>query len=208
MGLEVFVVGLGVLSVVLVLGGFVLLFRHRERERGDLASVWRAYAARRGLEFVAPRGEWPVTTMPAIEGGVSRSGLSVHALRVGEALRTRAELRTGHAVLARVLASTDRRDVTDPIAPGDLADGTGFHVAYAVQATPAALAAKLLGPEVRRALAAFHTGAGAVRLEHDRGTVALEWSGGETNPARLDEALRVLDLAAAAVASAFFGRAA
>lgn len=208
MGLEAFVVGLGALSVVLAIGGFALLFRHRERERGDLAAVWRAYAARRALDFVAPRGEWPVTTMPAIEGGVSRSGLTIRALRVGEALRTRAELRTGHAVLAMVLASTDRKDVAEPITSEELDDATGFRSTYAVQASPAPFAAKILTPEVRRALAAFRAGAGVVRFEHDRGTLALEWSGGETNPARLDEALALLDLAATAVASAFFGRAA
>ncbi len=196
---------LAALSVALVLGGFVVSFALRERERDELAASWRAYASARSMSFTEPTGEWPRRTMPEVDGADARPGFSLSTLGVGGALRTRLCVRTRETVLAHLVASTDAGDV----GPGRVveADGTGFATAFAVGASPDVFAERALPLPVRRALVAFRT-SGYVKLEHERGEVSLVWDGAETNAARLDEAARLAELVADTIVAAHFGRAA
>jgi hypothetical protein len=208
--LEIFAVLLAALSVALVLGGFVVSFALKERERDDLAAAWRAYASARAMRFTEPAGEWPHRTMPEVDGGDGRPGFALSTSRAGGALRTRVCVRTRETVLAHLVASTDARDAADVGVPArrDVgADGSGFAAAYAVAATPEVFAERALSADVRRALVAFRT-SGYVKLEHDRGEVSVVWDGAETNAARLDEATRLAEMIADTIVAAHFGRAA
>ena len=74
--------------------------------------------------------------------------------------------------------------------------------AFVVHAKPAQLASSVLTKEVARALSAFRMG-GHLSFEYERGRIVLEWRGGEENPARLDEATRLVKVVDAAMSAAF-----
>ena len=77
-----------------------------------------------------------------------------------------------------------------------------FDQVFRTDAAPAILARRALTTELQRRLVAFAMGQ-PLRFAYDRGWVSLKWPGHEQNDARLDEALRLLTLAAAEFRQAY-----
>ncbi|MFO0667878.1 MAG: hypothetical protein U0174_28250 [Polyangiaceae bacterium] len=71
-----------------------------------------------------------------------------------------------------------------------------FDQVFRTETTPAALARRALTTEMQRGLVAFSMGQ-PLRFAYDKGWLSLKWPGHEHNDARLEEALRLLTLAAA-----------
>jgi hypothetical protein len=186
MGYDLLAGILFVLTLPLVLGGFVLFWIMTNHRRSALEEAWAAYAASRGLELVPADGEWPNRTNPAIgwTSGDARFRLAVRGRE--KHVATRLEIRPKAALVGTAVISPD--------------GGASFRV----HERPSGIAARLLDDDVRRALLAFRQGDEVV-LTYRRGKIVLTWPGGETNDARLDEARRLGDALATAVDGAFRG---
>jgi hypothetical protein len=174
----------GILFMVVVVTPIVGLafagfYWSRARDRERLAGVWKSYARGRGLSFGAPSGVWPNRTSPSVrwtEDGV--------AYRI-EARGAEADVTT-HIVARPPVAVLGEIFVTRP--GGEAASKAGSEplgVRLVARAHPAALGARVLTEDVKRALQGFDLG--SLSLIYRRGEVSLAWAGGEENDARLDE---------------------
>jgi hypothetical protein len=195
MGPEVFVVALIIVSVVAAILVIVARDRSRRNDEGELSRVWAAYARAQGMELIVPEGEWPNRSVPRLVG----AGVEIVAVREGEALVTRVEMRPPETVLGRLLVTTEGAGTELPRAP---IERQTMSAELYVFALPASFAERVLTEEVARALSAFRMG-GWMRLEYEKGRIALEWRGGELNAARLDEARRLIARVSGAMNEAF-----
>ena len=187
------------LMLPLVLLGFVAFWAMTSHEREALAELRRAYARARGLTFVEPEGEWPNRTNPAVTWERDATTFRLETMGREARVRTRLSIRPPSALLGAL--SIAPCDGTRARAPRGLDDPTFLGV-YRVRERPGGFAARLLTPEVRRALLGFRQG-DSVTLGYRRGKIVLEWPGGERNDARLDEARRLGETIARAVDDAF-----
>jgi hypothetical protein len=157
-----------------VIAGFVIFWIVNARDHEELARAWRGYAAKRGLAFVEPTGEWPNRTPPAMTWTDGSSELRLSALGREATVRTRLTVRPRSALLGVL---------TVVIAEG----GAGT---IAMRERPNGFSQRLLTPHVERVLRGFRQ-RDRITFSYRRGRVILEWPGGEQNDARLDEARRV-----------------
>ena len=150
-----------------VIAGFALFWVVNARDREELASRWREYAARRGLDFVEAQGDWPNRTAPAIEWKDADATVQITAVGREARVRTRLVVRPRGALLGTLAVSID-------------GGGAG---AIAVRARPEGLAPRIFSERVRRAILGFRQ-RDRVTLVYRRGRVIVEWPGGEQNDAR------------------------
>jgi hypothetical protein len=197
MGYDVFAITLLLVSIVLAIVIVIVRYRLRQREEVDASQVWETYARDRKFTFVPGEGEWPNRSVPRI---VSADGdLQIVLVRVGEQILTRMELRPRESLLGRLHVTTE---APVPNVPRVELTQELLDPALVVHAKPAQLATSVLTKDVARALSAFRMG-GHLSFEYERGRIVLEWKGGEENPARLDEAIRLVKLVDEAMSAAF-----
>jgi hypothetical protein len=168
--------------LVVVLGGFAVVWWSAAHDSGRLEHAWQVYARRRGMTFSAPSGEWPNRTVPLVSW-VEDDGARYRI----EARGREARVRT--CVVARpAVAALGEIVVTRPGGePGIEGAFEPLNARLVVRARPATFAKRVLTDDVKRALLGFDLG-GSLSLSYRRGDVSLGWSGGEENDARLDEA--------------------
>jgi hypothetical protein len=194
------VVVLALLSTLGVLLGFAAYYADRETRRVALGHAWKPWAERHGFRFVAPEGEWPNRTSPRVEGRMPWGEFHLEIVQKGERLSTRLVAWPHDALCARLVCTT-----LGETGPGLTPETTGypaFDAEFSTSAVPRGTATRLLGPDLARALQAFALG-GRLRFEYDRGHVALVWRGEEESHARIEEALRVVSIAAERVERVF-----
>jgi hypothetical protein len=187
MGPEIFVIfALGMMGPLALLG-LVASWLLTASDRTRVEVLWERYARRRGLTFVPAAGQWPNRTAPGVRWLEGDARYTIEA-RGDEAL-------VSTRVVARPSVAVFGSFVLRPAAPKDRsARVTGdpmIDARFDVASRPEALAARLLTPEVKRALVGFDVGSSG-SLTYERGDVKLVWSGGEENDARLDEAREVV----------------
>lgn len=170
----------------LVALGFVAYWVVTARDREDHASVLARWASSRGLDYVAPEGEWPNRTSAAVVWSHKGTEMRVSILGRESKAKTRLTVRPRSALLGELVAAPDR--------------DTGATLRS--RSRPAAFAARVLDPQVTRAVLGFCQ-RDRVVLTYRRGRFQLEWPGREANDARLDAARRVGELLAATVEDRF-----
>jgi hypothetical protein len=174
---------------------FAGFYWSRARDRERLAGVWQAYARGRGLTFAAPSGDWPNRTPPSVrwtEDGVS---FRIEARGAEAEVTTRIVARPVVAVFGELFVT--RRDGEASQKAG--AEPLGGRLV--ARTHPAALAARVLTDDVKRALLGFDLG--SLSLVYRHGEVSLGWAGGEENDARLDEGSAVVRRVLNALAVAY-----
>ena len=174
MGYDLLAAVFFVLMTPVVLVAFVIFWVVNARDHEELASGWRRYARARGLEFVAPDGEWPNRTAPAITWTSGDASLRLTTIGREATVRTRLTVRPRATLLGSLVWICQ--------------DGAAPQIRTAER--PAGFAQRVVGPRVERALLALRQ-RDRVALSYRRGRVIVEWPGGELNDARLDEARRV-----------------
>jgi hypothetical protein len=188
-----FVAALSTLGVVL---GFVAFYLNRESRRADLGTSWQPWALRRGFSFAPSEGEWPNTTSPRVEGSIACGDFLLETVLRSDRVHTRLLARPPDALCARLVCTTASGPRTERV--GD----ASFDAQFATVCAPKGTAARLIAPALSRALQAFSLGR-ELLFEYERGHIALLWPGEERSDARLDEALRLLEVAADSVERAF-----
>jgi hypothetical protein len=190
------VVVLVALSTAGVLAGFALYYADREVRREAVAHSWERWALARAHHFVPAEGSWPNRTSPRVEGTSEWGDFAIETRHKGDAASTRVVGHPHGALCARVVCTTGPAAATEKIGLAS------FDAEFAVCAAPRGAASRIVDAELARALQAFAMG-GSLRFEYERGHIALEWRGEEQSDARLDEALRLLAVAARGVERAF-----
>jgi hypothetical protein len=158
----------------LVIAGFVLFWVVNAKDHEELASTWKAFARTRGLELVAPEGEWPNRTAPALAWTAERAELRITAVGREARVRTRLTVRPRGSLLGTMAMELPAHGTE----PAQLSE------------RPANFAQRLLTDRVMRLLLGFRQHERVV-VAYRRGRVVVEWPGGERNDARLDEAMRL-----------------
>jgi hypothetical protein len=194
-GYDILAIALLIVSVTVATGWILARDGMRRGDEVEVGRVWASYARARGLVFEDGEGEGPARTLPR----VLSDDLQITVIRDGERLATRLVLRPRHAMLGRLVVTTDDDAADLPAIP---LDSQTMDAALHVFASPKTIVASVLSNDVVRALSGFRMG-GFLRFEYGRGRVALEWKNGELNAARLDEARRLATLIADAVNDAF-----
>jgi hypothetical protein len=188
------VVALTLLSTFGVLLGFAAYYADRETRRAAIGHAWKPWAERRGFRFVEAEGEWPNRASPRVEGRLPWGDFHLEIAQRGERVSTRLVAWPHDALCARLVCCTERDAEPARIAQ-EKTGFVSFDAEFATAAAPRGTASRLVGPDLARALQAFALG-GRLRFEYDRGHVALVWPGEEESYARIEEALRVVSLAA------------
>jgi hypothetical protein len=165
-----------VLMTPVVLVAFVIFWVVNARDHEDLARSWRRYARTRALDFAQPHGEWPNRSAPAISWTSDHATLRITTVGREAKVRTRLTVRPRATLLGSLVWICD----------------AGGAARIATKARPAGLAQRVVGERVQRALLALRQ-RDRVTLGYRRGRVTVEWPGGETNDARLDDARRLGD---------------
>lgn len=179
MGLELLFFPLSLLTLFAVIGGFVLMELLRKSDERAWLACWAAYARGRGLSLV--------------EGVLRGEGHEIATVRVRGRLHTRASIVPAVPLLVELTVVRGRAGV---LPSGD----EGFDAAFGVRATPSKMAERVLSPELRGRLQAFHLGQD-LRFGYARGRFTLLWPGAEQSHARLDEARSILTAALATTGS-------
>jgi len=151
--------------------GFVAFWIVTARDREDHAGSLRVYARARGLEYLAPERDWPNRTSAAVAWQFEGAELRLSTVGKEARARTRLTVRPRNTLLGALIAVPDDDDPTH----------------LRIQARPATLGARLLDPQLTRALLGFRQRDHVV-LRYRRGRFQLEWPGREANDARLDHA--------------------
>ena len=193
---DLLVVVLVAVSTFGVLVGYAVYYADRETRREAVAHVWQPWADRHGFRFVATAGEWPNKTSPRVEGHAAWGDFQLETTQRGERVSTRLVGWPRDALCARVTCTTE------PAIPGEKTGYAAFDAEFSTHAVPRGTASRVIGPELARALQAFAMGR-QLRFEYERGHVAMVWPGEERSDARIDEALRLVELAAESIERAF-----
>lgn len=179
MGLELLFFPLSLLTLLAVIGGFVLVEVVRKDDERAWLACWAAYARGRELSLV--------------EGVLRGDGHEIATVRVRGRVHTRASIVPEVPLLVELTVVRGR--------PGVLPSGDeAFDAAFGVRATPTTMAERVLSPELRTRLQAFHLGQD-LRFGYARGRFTLLWPGAEQSHARLDEARSILTAALATTGS-------
>lgn len=174
MGYDLVAAVLFVAITPFVLVGFVLFWIVNARDHEELATLWRDFAKRRGLELDAPEGEWPNRTAPALSW--TDEGTQFRLTTVGREarVRTRLSVRPRSALLGTFAMELAER---------------GTHATLRAE-RPARFSERIVTTGIMRALLGFKQH-GSLVVRYRRGRVIVEWPGGERSDARLDEAMRL-----------------
>ncbi len=173
MGYDLLAAVFFIATTPLVLAGFVLFWVVNARDHEELASIWRAFAAKRGLGFIEPENDWPNRTSPIVTCTDGDAELRISARGREADVRTRLTVRPRSALLGRLVIRVDPH-------------GADLRVLE----RPAGFARRIVTDRVRRGLLGFRQRE-QLTFRYQRGRVIIEWPGGERNDARLDEALRL-----------------
>lgn len=185
-GYDILAIALAVFAASLAIGGYVLVYRTRERVREEYERVWENYARKLAATFEPSTGEWPVRAPARIVSEGEGAAFVLEAVIDDERVFTRVSTRPRSAFVAKLVV-VPRRPVHPPPAAGmNLRLAGDLHVV----ASPPWFRERILADPMLRSLAAFRA-EGFTRLAYERGRLSLIWPGGETSPARLDAA-RVL----------------
>jgi hypothetical protein len=159
-----------------VLAGFVLFWVVNARDHEELASLWRAFARRRGLELIEPEGDWPNRTSPELRWTDAASGARFRITTSGREARvcTRLVVRPRSALLGTFAMQIG---------------GAGARPVIASE-RPARFSDRIVTAQVMRTLLGFRQHDRVV-VTYRRGRVVVEWPGGESSDARLEEAMRL-----------------
>jgi hypothetical protein len=168
--------------------GFIVFWVVNARDHEELAAFWQRYAAARGLTYVAPTGEWPNRTAPAMTWTDEVAELRVSAVGREATVRTRLVIRPRSTLLGTLAMSIDEAGAGD----------------VSLRERPVGFAERILTDRVRRALLGFRQ-RDRVTVTYRRGRITIEWPGGERNDARLDEARRVGEEIARTIDAEFRG---
>ncbi len=179
MGLELLLLPLSLVTLLAVIGGFVLMEVLRKSDERAWLSCWAAYARGRELALV--------------EGVLRGGGHEIATVRVRGRLHTRASIVPEVPLLVELTVVRGRAGA---VPSGDEA----FDSAFGIRATPMTMAERVLSPELRTRLQAFHLGQD-LRFGYARGRFTLLWPGAEQSHARLDEARSILAAALATTGS-------
>lgn len=174
------------LLMPVVVIGFVVFWTVNARDQEEVASCWRGYAAKRGLRFVAPEGEWPNRTPAAITWREGDAEVRLTTIGREASVRTRLTVRPRAVLLGTVVWICDE----------------GSAGRFQTSERPAGLAERVISARVKRLLLALRQ-RDRVTLAYRRGRVTIEWPGGELNDARLDDARRVSEELAHAIDAEF-----
>jgi hypothetical protein len=185
-GYDLIAVAFFVLLTPLVVAGFIVFWVVNARDHADLAACWRRYAVRRGLDFVAPSGEWPNRSGPAMSWRDGEATARLSVIGREARVRTRLTVRPRSTLLGALSV------VSDETAAGQLT----------IRERPVGFAERVLDARVRRALLGFRQRE-SIMLTYRRGRVILEWPGGELNDARLDAAREVATQISSTIAEQF-----
>jgi hypothetical protein len=175
-----------VVMTPVVVMGFILFWVVNARDHEELATLWRGYAKKRGLDFVAPEGEWPNRSAPELTWSDALAELTITAIGKEARVRTRLVIRPRSALLGTLTMAVDSAGA------GELEQ----------RERPAGFARRIVTADVRRLLLGFRQRDRLV-VRYRRGLITVEWPGGERNDARLDEARRLGEAMAAAVDQEF-----
>ncbi len=179
MGLELLLLPLSLLTLLAVIAGFVLAEGLRKSDERTWLACWATYARARRLALV--------------EGVLRGDGHEIATVWVRGRVHTRASIVPEVPLLLDLTVVHGR---TGPVPTGDEA----FDSAFGIRATPITMADRVLSPELRTRLQAFHLGQD-LRFRYARGRFTLLWPGAEQSHARLDEARAILRAALATTSS-------
>ncbi len=182
MGYDLLVAVTFVVMTPVVIVGFILFWMVNARDHEELAALWRDYAKKRGLVFVEPEGDWPNRSAPVITWSDGLAELRLTAIGKEARVRTRLVIRPRGTLLGTLTMAVDAADA------GDLS----------LRERPPGFARRIVTADVRRLLLGFRQRERLV-VRYRRGSITVEWPGGERNDARLDEARRLGSSMAAAV---------
>lgn len=158
----------------LVAVGFIVFWAMNAHDHEELASVWRGYAKKRGLDFIEPEGDWPNRTAPSIMWTSDVATLRITSVGREATVRTRLVVRPRGTLLGTLAMS--------------IAAGGAGEVER--RERPAGFAQRVVTEDVRRMLLGFRQ-RDRVTVRYKRGRITVEWPGGERNDARIDEARRL-----------------
>ena len=175
-----------VLMTPVVIAGFCVFWLVNARDHEQIAQCWRTYARSRGFDFVPPDGEWPNRTSAAVVWKSGDAELRLTTVGREARVRTRLTVKPRATLLGSLFWVCDEASA-------------GF---VRLQERPAGLAARIVRQRVQRALLALRQ-RDRVTLRYRRGRITIEWPGGELNDARLDDARRLGEEAAQAIADEF-----
>jgi hypothetical protein len=169
-----------------VIAGFCVFWMVNARDHEALASTWRAYARVRGLDFVAPEGEWPNRSSAAVAWKSGEAELRFTTVGREARIRTRLTVKPRETLLGSVVWVCDE----------------AFAGRIRTEERPPGFAQRIVSAGVQRALLGLRQ-RDRVTLSYRRGRVTIEWPGGELNDARLDDARRLGEEVARAIAEEF-----
>jgi hypothetical protein len=169
----------------LVVLGFILFWRMTNEERAYIEDNWESYAAKRELEYFPARGEWPNRTSPGVRWMRDFVTYELTAVGIEAGARTRVSGRPRGRLLGSFRVRFEGAELI-------------------VSESHPGLAARVLDGAATRALRGFRQ-MDDVTVRYRRGRIALEWPGRESNDARLDEAMRVIEVLVGSVDEAFQG---
>lgn len=175
-----------VLMTPFVVIGFAVFWTVNARDHEEVASCWRSYAAKRGLRFDPPAGEWPNRTAAVITWREGDAELRLTTTGREANVRTRLTVRPRGALLGSLVWICE--------------EGSAGRIRTSER--PAGLEQRVVGPRVKRSLLALRQ-RDRVTLAYRRGRVTIEWPGGELNDARLDDARRLGEEIARAIDDEF-----
>lgn len=155
----------------LVIAGFVVFWFVNASDHEELARQWQKYATSRGLELLAPDGEWPNRSAPVLSWSEERAELRITTIGREASVRTRLSVRPRGSLLGTFAMVLEAHGVT-PIIKSQ---------------RPARFGERILTERVLRMLLGFRQHDRLV-VAYRRGRVVVEWPGGERSDCRLDEA--------------------
>ena len=171
----------------LVAVGFIVFWAVNARDHEELASMWRGYAKKRALDFVAPQGEWPNRSAASITWSTDVADLRLTTIGREASVRTRLVIRPRSTLLGTLAMTIG-------------ANGGAAEIEH--RERPAGFSRRIVGDDVRRMLLGFRQ-RDRVRVRYERGRITVEWPRGERNDARLDEARRLGEAMARSVEDEF-----
>ncbi len=186
MGYDLLAAAFFVVLTPFVIVGFILFWSVNAKNHEALATTWRSYAESRGLEFVEPIGDWPNRTAASLVWSACGAKLRVSTRGREATLRTRLIVRPESALLGALTVVV----------------GEGGPGRIEVRERPAGFSERVLTDVVKRMLLGFRQ-RDRVVFAYRRGCVILEWPGFERGNSRLDDARRIGEEVARAVAVEF-----
>ena len=202
MGYEILVTLFLIVLMPLVLLGFIAFWTLVKRDRAFIEDTWRSYARSRHHEYLPARGEWPNRTSPSVRWRSGELRLQLFVVGVEADARTRLVAWPSGKLLGSFVVR-EKRSRRDGRRNGNVGiHDPAFACAFTVASKPANLAVRVLSDRARRALLGFWQRDDVV-LTYRRGKLTLDWPGRESNDARLDEAVRVMEDLVRGVEDAF-----